>query len=565
MGHLARGVFSMRRTDTRSAPAGGRPFWGLRERVAVGVLSVAFAVLFYRASWTNYYTSQLDSAYLVESIEMARHHGFPLTYMGQSVIKAIGTIITAPPAEVCREPLLADRRPPLNVFERHSYLILYVLAFLRLVLEAGHAALLVQVLAFPGLLVAVYIILRSQTVGIVPSLAFTFLVGAHPTWSYSAFGQYYPDKYFPLLGLIYLFLLRGRLVSGSPRTAWLLLFALLSVSTTERAAIMLAVGTLGALLLHRGRSGWRREDLLILGIAAAAVVYAVLYISQFQKNPDYTAFFRSTTSFFLLLKARLDLVQGLGKFLFVNLGFLGLLSLLEWRFALLAAGTMLPNVLGSLGGAEKLGWTTHYHSCYFPFLVFAALFGFVRLNRLLRERRLGVVGAGIPLVLAVPLLGQNPFTPWPVWDFDRRNVRETGYAKTVELNTDTGPSGSIVARSMALRRMAAAVPTDAELTTVEGYMPALYIPTRRIHFYPLGLGSVEYAVLPCSRAPSGEWRYFGAVSYLGREAEQALNECLTARLSQCYRMVGLFPDGGGSQEVAILKRVGCSGAANSSN
>jgi len=537
---------------------------GRRERAAIVLAAVVLAVFFFVATRTNYYTLQLDSAYLVESIETTYHFHVPLTQLTKSVIHGIQTVLTASPATVCRQPLVADQTPLLNIFERHSFPILYGLAFCRFFFEAKYVVFFFQVLAFPGLLVAIYIILRRQAVGVAASLAFVLLVAAHPAWSYAAFGQPYPDKYFPLFGLIYLYLLRNRLLSASFRTRWIVLFALLSISTTERAAIMLAAGTLGGLLLHRGLRGWRRQDILVLGIGATAAVYAVLYISRFQKNLDYSSFYGSVASFFDLLKTRPDLVDSIGKFLFVNLSSLGLLSVPEWRFGLLAAGAMLPNIVGFIGGAEKLGWTTHYHSCYFPFLVFAALLGFVRLDRLLRARGLGAVSAGIPCAIAVLLLALNPFTPSPLFDFEWKNVREAGLVKMLELNTGTGPSGSIVARSRALRRMAAAVPANAELTTVEGYMPALYIPTRRIHFYPLGLGSVEYAVLPCSRAPSGEWRYSGAVSYLGREAEQALNECLTARLSQCYRMVGRFPDGSGSQEIAILKRVECVVGANRS-
>lgn len=47
--------------------------------------------------------------------------------------------------------------------------------------------------------------------------------------------------------------------------------------------------------------------------------------------------------------------------------------------AILALGALVPNLLGSIGGAEKLGWTTHYHSPYFPFLVLAVLLGYARM------------------------------------------------------------------------------------------------------------------------------------------------------------------------------------------
>ena len=55
------------------------------------------------------------------------------------------------------------------------------------------------------------------------------------------------------------------------------------------------------------------------------------------------------------------------------------------RLTLITILMVLPNIFYDIGGAEKTQFDTHYHSLYFPFLVFTFLAGIVRLESYLKQ------------------------------------------------------------------------------------------------------------------------------------------------------------------------------------
>src|SRR5207302_1111825 len=122
------------------------------------------------------------------------------------------------------------------------------------------------------------------------------------------------------------------------------------------------------------------------------------------------------------------------KFSIINVLFFGIFCAFEWRLALIAAAAMLPNVIGSIGGAEKVGWTTHYHSVYLPFLVAAALFGFGSLWNRFRNSRRRYAIVLIPIGLGLCLALLDPFTD-RYFDFAPTNIRNYAILKALEFQT----------------------------------------------------------------------------------------------------------------------------------
>jgi hypothetical protein len=513
------------------------------------VVAVTFSVLFYRATSINYYMLQLDSAYLVEIVDSTYSTGVPRTYLTKSVIAAIGTVLVAPPDRVCAQQFGGDEGPPMNVYRWHAFPILHILAALRLLLSAEHIVFLMQVLAFPGLLLAVYWAARREGVGVLCALALMVLTAAHPAWSYASFGQFYPDKYFILFGFLAAYFVYCRLEGARSNTTALVVFCLFAAATSERSAIMLSAFTLGALVLWQISTRRRRIDWLLLGLATGLLLYAVSYMALWQSNPNYNSF---SDQAYLMLTGRIPVPSSVWKFLWCNVALFGVLAIAEWRLALLMLFALTPNVFGSLGGAEKLGWSTHYHSTYFPFLVVAVIAGCARLYA---SDRSHVWRAGTALAatgLAVLQLFSNPFTATPVVDMSSARIWDTGLVKTIELAIDIGPAGYLQTVSRSRRGLGDAVPPNVSVTTVEGYMPALQGHGRRLNFYPLALDAADYAVLRYTSAYDGTRRYRGAVSYLGREAEEAIDDCLAARLAGQYQLVADIPIPG--LPTAILRR-----------
>ena len=508
------------------------------ERILILIFSLAFFVLFTNATRINSLTQQLDQAYFLESIDNTYETGRSTTMLTRSVIRAIQDLIVAPVSKICEYQFESDGREKMNIYERHSFPILYGLAALRTLFPTRIIYYLCALFAFPGLLLLIY--LRSRVVGVPAfvSIVLVLMVAVHPAWSYASFGQFYPDKLFPMLCVVYFLLLHDWMILDRRRPFALLMVGIIAASTSERSTIMLVAGTLAVYVFFGLRRRWSRLDILPLVLVAVMTAYVYIYMHFIQHDPDYASFLSGSLNFFSLMNG--ETAKAIYKFLLINVLLLVPFAIFAKRWALIALCSMVPNLVGSIGGAEKLGWTTHYHSYYFPFLIIALIMG---ASSLFQKPSRRLVTIALTLVIGVTLFYAllDPFSP-PSLRFSLKQVRETGVAKAVEFTTASGPAAAIIIRSEYLKDIAAFVPAGSEVSTSENYMPALYDHgVKLIHFYPLGLGKSGYVVVRYSQEHN-VLRWEGFVSYLGPEVIEQANTCLQNRLNEQYILVKAFPD-----------------------
>jgi hypothetical protein len=467
--------------------------------------------------------------------------------LGRSIIHAVSELITAPVSKICTYPFENDTREYLSLYQRHSLPILYGLAALRTFLPTNVVYYLCALLAFPGLLFIVYFRSRQLEVPIIISLVLFLMVAFHPAWSYSSFGQFYADKLFPPFCILYFFILHDWLTQERRRPIALLVLGVLAAATSERSIIMLVAGTLGVYALFGFRRQWSRLDFLPLILILILGVYVFIYMRFIQVNSDYTSFSSGVLNFFSALRRNSNDAKPIYKFLLINLLFLVPFGFFAKRWALIAILSMIPNLIGSIGGAEKLGWTTHYHSAYFPFLVIAIVMG---ASALWKTRSRILIPITMTLAIGITLLYafMDPFPP--TVSFSWVQIRETGLVKMVEFYTGTGSAEPIIKRTIRLKSIAAHIPPGSDVSTLEGYMPALYEKgVKWIHFYPLGLGKSDYLIIPYT--PIGdERRWEGFVSYLGPDVIEQANSCLQQKINEQYILVKEFPE----SRTAILQR-----------
>lgn len=522
------------------------------EKYVIGLMFLILLAVFQYANRVNFYLSQLDSVYMVENIDSTYAEGVPRSHVNRSAHVAISTVIKQQAQDVCAQPLDAGNAEFTNVFERHAYGILYALAPLRGIASGQAIAAFSQALSFVGLIFAAHLFLRKRELGIPASLAFIALLAVHPAWSESAFGQFYPDRLFIFAGFVYITLLYRRLIGENVSAALILSVALLTAIIHERAALMVGISTIIIMAVYRGHKGWTRKDVPFLVVGVGVMVYAIVYMKLVQNNADYGSFSSAAANFLYNLQMNEAFRQGAEKFLLVNLPYL-VLAIFEWRLALVALGAMLPNIIGSIGGAEKTGWSTHYHSFYFPFLVAAAAAGYLRLYGLLQRKRWRWSGFIIMMVVVVFMAKLNPYTRSPLLEWGH-GTNALNKALGISVNTSAG--AGIKAASLFKRQLAEHVPAGVTVTTTEGIMPALYGDGRILHYYPLALMAADYAVLPYSRDEHGAIRISGAVTYLGNENRAELDACLNERIwSSGYDVVKLLSSGSNTQYgIAILKR-----------
>jgi len=524
------------------------------EKISVAIFFIIALAAFQYVSKLNYYVSQLDSANMVENIDTTYFKGVPSSQINKSVVDALASVITQTASDVCSQPLISSNTESTKIFDRHAYVILYILAPFRSIFSGQAIAAFSHALGFIGLLFSIYFFLRSKNLPIFATLAFGLMVSAHPVWS-GMFGQFYPDRLFLFAGYLYVVLVHQQLTKKSEHTGYILVLAVLTSLIHERAALMVGGFTLASLLLYRNWSGWSRKDVPLVAAAVCSLSYAIGYMVLFNQNPDYGSFTSSLASFTDTVLNNETFRFNLEKFLIVNLGFL-ILAVFEWRLALIAFGAMLPNIIGTIGGAEKTGWSTHYHSTYFPFLVAAASIGSIRLWQVVQARSIkwmivvpfAVIGAFLALL--------DPDSISPLVKLKSSNVANNSLVKIVEVLTNTGNGRGIRSNANFRRGVADEVPNGAVVTTFEGMFPSLLGRERILHYYPLGLGNANYAVLPYSMDNQGVMQLSGAVTYLGPENSSKLDSCLSARIRDAgYKVVKRFsmlPDNRAG--TVILKR-----------
>jgi hypothetical protein len=193
--------------------------------------------------------------------------------------------------------------------------------------------------------------------------------------------------------------------------------------------------------------------MIVVGMALLA--YAYLQKTYVLDNLYYGGGYLPGS--FSELKARLsDAVfqRNIGIF-FSNNFILILLSIAVPRLAFLSFIVMMPNLIGNIGGAEKTGWLTHYHSYYFPILSFAATIGaskiyiFLQRSFNLSYKSANVIyammiGFGVLLGNKIIFRHDNEVSLVNVNFFDWFYTRPTGYAIRDEVKSMFLPGKQVI-------------------------------------------------------------------------------------------------------------------------
>jgi hypothetical protein len=487
---------------------------------------VALLSVFYLRTTT---VRNLDSVFLFESVQSIADGEGPVSRTVATWPEAL-RLFTVPAGEICASPLGASGQEQYNVLNNHAYMALFPLALVSAALGPEATLGITNALAHVLLLLLPYLFLRRRGARVFPAAGFSVCVALYVGWSYSAAGEYYLDRlYMPLaLGACYL----GHRVfaegKDQPRlVAYFLLCALGAALFTERAAMMMAGLLAFFVVVHQHPRANGRTTMVV---AAAAVVLAI-YVLAYHKWM-HVGIAHGGNAFVYAGKTLLSPLPRLQDpkfvpFILVNLPLAALVMFAGWRYVLLVAGSMLPNVLVTTGGAELNGWATHYHAMYIPFLVFGASVGFARIASSLSLRGQHAFGVVAILASAVWATTLDPVAG----SFASPNTSTINQGGIGRLHAYfLRPSQSHERMlSQAFSKLDEMVPEGASVATMERAMPALYA-GRHVYYYPLGLDDVDYVVIPGAVEDGAATGLTGAVSYLGPEEALALNSCLAERL-----------------------------------
>jgi len=528
-------MFSLKPGNSKSvrAPLSGRVIDVAMCLFLLGMLGLLYAYTFWKA---HHGIGDTDTAFFLDVLENTWHLGLPTTSAVRAFLN-VYPFILMDPDKFCAIDQTQFSTIPANILLGHANLIVYPLSALAQWLGAERVAAISTASAFVALPAISYLFLRRRNVPAFLCLFFSVIVCLHPAWRIATEGWIYFDRLFMPFALAFAFLMHeaftNKEVMGRSRMILVVVIAAIGAMIHERGALLMLVVALGHVILYR--SAPRRNVLFVLAVSAALMAYLAVY-SVLQHNVDNAEVYKS---FFDLPRFLNNVFRpGLVKLIAFNLPFILLAALFNWRAALIAGITIFPNVIVSIGGAEKDGWITHYHSFYFPFVIYA---GAVGLTGLLAARRdqydAGTQGRwprSLAAVFMLSLIGAvvsflNPYGPDLSWR--TAFIKEGLWRPVNDLYLIDPKFSSYRYETERADRLVAAIPAGASVT----FMPPfnawkLFRNHNSIQIFPVGTGVSEYLLVTFEKKADGGIM-FDPVGVVGSpEGHLKARQCVTDKV-----------------------------------
>jgi hypothetical protein len=272
---------------------------------------------------------------------------------------------------------------------------------------------------------------------------------------------------------------------------------LISASISERIAIICSIiMLLNWALESRFRIKNKNVFWLILGFLG--IFYVLIYMKGFQNNHDYDAF--SVSNIIYNVKSSFlpsgFLFERTMKWFIVIAPF-SLLSFLNIRRALLVCVALGPNLVITMGGGERVGFLTHYHSVYFPILLgvatinFAELFGYnAEWFAFKRINYKNVTASTIALILILYGLKIDIASPDKMVGFRKKSEIVADYEGVMPRSA---ARKALHDQAQFLLGLTRNIPADASISAPDSLMSVLVAHgSKRVDFFPVGVGFTDY-------------------------------------------------------------------------
>lgn len=348
-----------------------------RESVLVILFTLAvWGLLAYFLFFLQVKNQGGDTAFVAQVLYNFRHTLRMQTTYYTSTTESIDHVWYKSANEVCTMDLETKFR---DTPWGHHYLIAYLLIPIARVMEIPLLIAVLQAGIYTSVLLFAYLLARQKKLNIPLALLFTVLVMQHPLWNQGLIGQLYFNRLFlPLCGLIILLLEKRKI------NYWFVLFVgLLAAGTNEIYGITLFTVFVSYLWIYKKID----KKLFTFGVLFLGFGFAsTAYIQQhFPLRSTQTGSLGALFGHGLngIMQAILSNVINPKTKVFVIVSAFAIspFAVFSYRLILPLLLFLIPNILINIGGAEKIGWSTHYHIGYFIPLIWLSLLGFSRINR----------------------------------------------------------------------------------------------------------------------------------------------------------------------------------------
>jgi hypothetical protein len=357
--------------------------------------------------------------------------------------------------------------------------------------------------SFFGLLYFGYLYLRKSRLPVFLSLVSVFAFSFNLAWSHSLLQQPFYDRLF--IALSFLFALSCVKDKFSP----LLFLVCLVISSliVEKALIYNVIFLFSYIFINFKNIEKPRLYYFLVSTFLCLILF-FLITKFFLNNPYYqSAIPHSLTeliSRIVEITTQKEQANKTITFLFEVFPVLLLSIFFAFRFFILAFIILMPNIIGNIGGAEKIAFYTHYHSLYLGFIFFVFLLSISKLyESKIKFRSIFLL---LYLTLLIPFYLFFSINSKNLYEFKYNNlnyisdlVRFYNSQGTAQVNQDL---------------ITNLIPQNSALSVSESAMPYVYN-YRNLSFFPYNYEASDFLIVSYSLVDNKKIPYF--MTFLGED------------------------------------------------
>ncbi len=462
------------------------------ERICVGISTLfVWGLLSYFLFFLHIRNQVGDTAFVAQVLYNFKHTLRMQTTYYTSTTESIDHVWYKPAAEVCAMDLESQFK---DTPWGHHYFIAYLLVPFARVMDIPLLIAIIQAGIYTSVLLFAYLLARQKEIRIPIAVLFTLLITQHPLWDQGLVGQLYFNRFFlPLSGLIILFLERKKI-----NYICVFLASLFAASTNEIYGITIFMIIVSYLWIYK------KKDAKLLALAVGSLMFGFVSTVYIQQNfPLRSTQTNSLGSLFghgiggMIREIWKNIIEIKTRiFILINILGGGFFTLFHFWLIPPLILVLVPNILVNIGGAEKIGWSTHYHIGYFIPLIWLSALG---LTKIYERPKYQVIFLSICIAFLVWI---NPST---FQLNERPNIVIKKIAQSVFYYWQHGQ------RDLEYhRQLRETVKENETLSVPEAVSYHFY--DHAMYYYPMGINTVSTVILRYDDTQLGD-RRFSSINY----------------------------------------------------
>lgn len=426
----------------------------------------------------------------------------------------------------------------INIFKAgHLYLIVFLFSFFaKIGVNAILLSSIIFSLNFVLIFYSIYFFLNKKSLGKFYVYLFLILIFFFLPFSMSWVGQFYFDRLYILPMILLIFLINDFSFTRNHKIIFFILLIYISI-LHERAAFMTGCYLIAQIIFFYQKN--YKFRLLFTMSGLVLILYFIVYIKFFQTS--YYAGVYTIPSLInninLLINNSYNVRDISIKLLIINLPLLFLCSLNPKHF-LICLGTLFPNIFFYIGGAEKIGLTTHYHTFYIPFLISGAAFGLLKYVSFYKKKSSKPVFFTFIFLCTIFNLTYDFSSRDKIIDFKRMHSvhgKELYLMKTFPYLYKDFWTWKKEKNIMPVQNLLNQVPLNESVSVHENLQVFFATKKNKISFFPLGLGKSNYLVVEKQDDKNNNSITFA--SFLAADKKEEILQCINEKITNNYSLL----------------------------